>query len=276
MVSGRDHRAASLRVRSGPTVKSVFSKAMSGQRATTLSLWLLALLVAVSIGVLGATKLAYAKTFTVNSTEDFSDIDPGDGICDTLSPVLLNPCTLRAAIQEANKFSGADTIAFDISGAGVKTISPNSALPTITRRVTIDGYSQPGSLSNTNPQGAINASPLIELDGTNAGSSSNGLIIGDNASNTAIKGLVINRFANNGIFGHPVSTSTGIRVKGNFIGTNASGTQDLGNANNGVAFINPSNNTVGAPYPKPVTSSPATRHQAWRSSVRTAKWRATS
>ena len=42
-----------------------------------------------------------------------------------------------------------DTIDFHIPGTGPFTISPTSALPTITHPVLIDGYSQPDSSPNT-------------------------------------------------------------------------------------------------------------------------------
>jgi CSLREA domain-containing protein len=51
--------------------------------------------------------IAEAATFTVNSTIDDVDADPGDGICAT---TVDSACTLRAAIQEANALVGADTI----------------------------------------------------------------------------------------------------------------------------------------------------------------------
>ena len=47
-----------------------------------------------------------AQTFTVDSTADATDSDTGTGGCETAA----NTCTLRAAIQEANVFSNADTI----------------------------------------------------------------------------------------------------------------------------------------------------------------------
>jgi len=50
------------------------------------------------------------------------------------------------------------------------TIQPHTALPTITDPVIIDGYSQPGA-SATSPI------LLIEIDGTIAGTGSNGLTI---------------------------------------------------------------------------------------------------
>src|SRR5918992_4919759 len=44
--------------------------------------------------------------FTVNSTADAVDSNPGDGTCRTAA----GACTLRAAIQEANALPGADEI----------------------------------------------------------------------------------------------------------------------------------------------------------------------
>ena len=49
---------------------------------------------------------AEAKIFKVNSTADIVDAAPGNGICATGAAT----CTLRAAVQEANAFPGADTI----------------------------------------------------------------------------------------------------------------------------------------------------------------------
>src|SRR5205823_9851372 len=41
-----------------------------------------------------------------------------------------------------------DVINFNIGGAGVKTIAPTAAEPTIVRPLTINGYSQPGASAN--------------------------------------------------------------------------------------------------------------------------------
>jgi len=49
-----------------------------------------------------------AATFTVNSTDDITDANPGDGVCATAAGG--NVCTLRAAIQESNQLPGRDTI----------------------------------------------------------------------------------------------------------------------------------------------------------------------
>jgi CSLREA domain-containing protein len=49
---------------------------------------------------------ARAGSFTVDSTVDAVDANPGDGVCATAA----GQCTLRAAIQEANALTGADTV----------------------------------------------------------------------------------------------------------------------------------------------------------------------
>ncbi|HEY1740301.1 MAG TPA: CSLREA domain-containing protein, partial [Acidimicrobiia bacterium] len=67
-------------------------------------------------------------TFVVNSTGDGGDAHV-NGTCETSTAGV---CTLRAAIQEANAASGAAEIDFNISGSGVQTIAPQSALPSLT------------------------------------------------------------------------------------------------------------------------------------------------
>ncbi|MEW5985891.1 MAG: choice-of-anchor Q domain-containing protein [Chloroflexota bacterium] len=72
---------------------------------TRLSL-AIALLVLV-IGVAGRTAAHVpSATFTVNSIIDAVDAFPGNGICATAT----GECTLRAAVQETNSLTGADTI----------------------------------------------------------------------------------------------------------------------------------------------------------------------
>ena len=155
-------------------------------------------------------------TFTVESTGDGADSNTGDGVCDDGN----GNCTLRAAIQEANRVDGS-TIEFNISGSGTRTIQPASALPTISRTVFIDGFSQP-SASATNYR--------IEVAGTNAGTNANGLTM--SGTESWVRGLVINRFGGNGIV---LQGSGGKQViEGNRIGTNGSGSSDSGNGKSGV------------------------------------------
>jgi CSLREA domain-containing protein len=93
---------------------------------------------------------AQAATFTVDSTGDASDAKPGSGVCGTLPGAMRTdpdrgPCTLRAAIQEANAFAGTDTIQFNIPLSdsnctnGVCTIPVPTALPDLSADTTITG-----------------------------------------------------------------------------------------------------------------------------------------
>jgi CSLREA domain-containing protein len=174
---------------------------------------------------------AAAGTFTVNNI-----LDPGNGTCDAIA------CTLREAITAANANPGADLINFNIPGAGVKTIAPTSALPIITEAVTIDGYTQPGAAENTLALGD-DAVLLIELNGTSAGALTIGLNL--TADGCLIRGLVINRFGNSGIN----LNSGGNVIEGNFVGTDAAGTADLGNSFRGVSITTGNGNLVGGLLP---------------------------
>lgn len=189
-----------------------------------------------------------AATFTVNSTGDGFDANIADTVCDADASTAGRQCTLRAAIEESNDTPGADSIRFGIPGSGVQTITPTSQLPAITESVTINGYTQPGASANTLRQGN-NAQLLIELDGTSAGSFAAGLFITD-ARLCLVRGLVINRFGGQGILALATSTipESEHRIEGNFVGTNSSGTVDLGNGDVGVR-VDASGNTIGGVSP---------------------------
>jgi CSLREA domain-containing protein len=207
--------------------------------------------------VLALPALAVPSTFIVISTGNANDLDfpsgtfdgTSDGVCDVNASISGQQCTLRAAIQEANVNNNPtdqDRINFNITGPGfVRTITPNSALPTIEEPVIIDGYSQAGTSQNTQAQGT-NAILRIQLNGTNT-TDDDGLEI--EASNTVVKGLVINRFSRQGIRTERSGDAdllTNVRIEGNFIGTNRAGTSALGNDEGGVVlFPGSTNTTVG-------------------------------
>lgn len=182
-------------------------------------------------------------TFVVDNTGDNPDSNPGDGFCDDGA----GNCSLRAAIQEANASAGPDTIEFSIDVSGVATIAPSTPLPNITDPVTINGYSQLGATPNTLAAGD-NAVLLIELSGVNVGLASGLTFTG---GDSIVEGLIINRFASNGIV---LSGAGNNSVQGNFIGTDSTGNIDLGNGAAGIRIQSLSmNNTIGG-------SSPADRN----------------
>jgi CSLREA domain-containing protein len=176
-------------------------------------------------------------TFTVNTTGDNDD-----GSCD--SPPI-GDCSLREAILAANSNPGPDLIHFNIPGSGPHTIlifpAMNGPLPTITDAVTIDGYTQPGATPNSNPapQG-LNAQLKIVI--RRSGGTASGLTI--SASNVVVRGVVINNFNQNGI----LITGSNVIIEGNFIGTDAGGTNDQGNTQDGIR-ISGANNRVGGILP---------------------------
>ena len=171
------------------------------------------------------------NTFYVTNNSDLSNgntssiaallaSDGGDGI------------SLREAIKAANNTvngpGGADVVLFNVAGAGVHTISLLSQMDSIGDPVTIDGRSQPGYIS----------SPLIEINGTSAGAAS-GLIV--DASNTQLRGLVINGFAG----GAGIALNGGnSSVQSSYIGTDATATIAVANGTAGI-FIASANNLIG-------------------------------
>jgi uncharacterized repeat protein (TIGR01451 family) len=152
-----------------------------------------------------------------------------------------NTGSLRNAILLANALtSGIDTIDFAITGTGIHTIAPQSALPTITKPITINGYSQPGASPNTLAVGD-NAVLTIVLDGISAGNTPIGLTI--TAANTTVRGLVISRFNGEEI---DLSGPGSDTIAGNFLGTDAAGTTGLGGGGNSAAIVvSGPNQTIG-------------------------------
>src|SRR5947209_321498 len=102
-----------------------------------------------------ATARVTANTYTVTNIND-----SGSG---SFRQAILDA---NAHANSLNPGSAPDDIAFSISGSGVHTITPLSAFPTVTDPVIIDGYTQPGTSTNTLTTGD-NAVLLIQLTGTN-------------------------------------------------------------------------------------------------------------
>ena len=148
--------------------------------------------------------------------------------------------SFRQALLDANAAPGLDTIAFNIPGAVVHTITtPTTDLPNITSPVLIDGYTQPGSAPNTNALNAgINAVLLIEVVMSSGGD----LHIAAGADGTTIRGLVIsNRYDEISVMANNVT------IAGNFIGTDPSGTVGKRGTMGIVAQSTATNLTVGGP-----------------------------
>ena len=213
---------------------------------------ILFILILTSIFVIG--NWAYSAVFTVDNLGDADDGNSYNAADGTN--------TLRKCIRLANNTPVADTINFGISG----TISPTSPLPYITDDGTIIDASS--RWDGVFPGGQ----PGVILVGSGAGSLVNGLTI-KGASNCHIRGLFIRNFRragitiydgakNNVIGGSAVGErniisenhwsgisiendgADGNKIIGNYIGTDATGTADMGNGWDGVSILNGAKNNI--------------------------------
>jgi hypothetical protein len=159
--------------------------------------------------VVSSLEIANATTFTVTNTAD-----SGAG-------------SLRQATTDANNNAGADTIAFNIPGAGQKTITVLSDLPGIAESLIIDGGN-----------GGV-ASNRVEVTG--AGALGTGLSV-NGIANCTIRNLVINGFVTTQILFINVNNST---IQGNFLGLNSSGTAVVAGSGIGVDTFSASGLLIG-------------------------------
>src|SRR3954452_21516202 len=187
---------------------------------------------------------AAGAQFVVNSTSDLGDKAIGDGVCATSD----GTCSLRAALQEANKITGTNSVAFNIPGTGVHTIQLTSQLniSDSSGGVTIDGYTQPGAAPNTAAR-ASNANIMIEIRG-NGSSTAIGTFdaIRIVSANNVLRGLSIyNALDQIEMFGASANTN---HIIGNFLGTNAAATfssvVNTASAGMGVHLESSSHNNV--------------------------------
>jgi parallel beta-helix repeat protein len=220
--------------------------------------------VVVSLGVASDPTLALdaVKAVTllvpeiiVNSTGDLPNKDPNGCCCDTgntLADGKTPECTLRAAIDLANRLNGKQIIHFQIPSddpgivSGVPSIRPEAPLPDITNAVVIDGWSQSSRASRPPVELSGQALPLSYRPGTgNVGGelsvqylfselTSGGETITVNglhivADRCEIRGLAINSFSTCGL----LVDGAGTVLQGNYIGTDPSG---AASAPSGVAF----------------------------------------
>ncbi|HEY0159096.1 MAG TPA: Calx-beta domain-containing protein, partial [Thermoanaerobaculia bacterium] len=211
---------------------------------------------------------ASASTYTVDDTGDAPDFNPGDDVCSTAA--VGGVCTLRAAITEANAHAGPDEIEFDVAG----TISPATQYPSIVDTVTIEGRGAPGytnapvvkldgafsvavglhfdagsdesELIALEISGFSTAGVLVDSDelsirqnylGPVTGGTPNGDGLQLNGNGSTVGGADDggNVISGNQAYGILV-TGTDHVISDNFIGTDAAGTSDLANGDDGISI----------------------------------------
>lgn len=190
-----------------------------------------------SLAVVSATMLIGAVALVSDGVKRGSAADATISVNSTANTVANDGlCTLTEAITSANTDTASGAMLGECAGdysninfsipttdsgyngvQGFWTISAPT-LPAVSSPTTIDAYTQPGAVVNTNGgrHSATNAQPKIVLDGQSNTSIAMTITGGD----SFIRGLV---FANWG-FGIKIQTNGGNNIEGNFFGTNAAGT----------------------------------------------------
>lgn len=183
-------------------------------------------IVSLVIGALSAT--AGAATITVNDTGDTIAVDAKVTLREAITSIM-NGSNVNGDVSASGTYGVNDEIDFAI-GTGAQTIVPASALPTITKRVKIDGTTQPG----------FSGTPLIQIQGNLAGATTDGLTL-TNHTGSEIRGLKIVRFGGNGIL--VTGTGGSHTIAGNWIGLTTIG--GAGNGADGIKVAGVANNTIG-------------------------------
>lgn len=181
-------------------------------------------------------------TYTVNTTDDLPDNNLNDAICADVN----GNCTFRAAIENANKTSNKDTVAFNISGSAPFTIAINfNILPNIVEPIIIDGRTQ--------PEYTTNHTPVIEIVNDYI-QYSDGIKLYNNSSGSELYGLCIVNFAKMTSFpynfGRGIISSTANHIiQSNYIGLRADGTTIGANKGGGLSLLNLGGHLVGGAEP---------------------------
>ncbi len=194
--------------------------------------------------VTSLSKVNAAATITVNST---ADNQANDGACTLREAIIASNTDTAsgAAVGECAAGSGAgDLIEFDISGTGLKTIHITSGLPSITRTVTIDGYTQTDAVVNTADfPDPMNGTLTVEIDAAGESGIYGIDINGSQADGTVIKGLIVNDIPYETFY---LTDVDNVSLEGNYIGTSSTGTVADGGNSHGVRIGgNSTGNMIG-------------------------------
>jgi hypothetical protein len=199
----------------------------------------------------------YVPKTGYTGTDSFTYDDVQDGATSNVATVIISvnpktltvtntndsgPGSLRQAMTAAaaSNSPGADTILFNISGTGPFVIAPPSPLPVLAHATIINGYSQPGSHTNTLTTGD-NAVIQIQIDGSNSGGA-DAIVLSGGVS--TVEGLSITRF-NHAIL---ISGASGDSITGDFLGTTPAGNA-FGYGNQIGVEVQSSGNTIGGAKP---------------------------
>lgn len=187
--------------------------------------------------------------FAIPATDPRHFYYKDDGVAGKVT--LANVATTTAATDAAIPTTGQDAIDPDWPHSWF-SIRPTRELPEILDNALIDGYSQSGASENTlaASQG-LNTVLKIELDGSAINTAASGLRLGvgaaDETALVRVEGLAINRWLRSGIL---MSLASSDFISGNFIGTDISGSVDLGNGQNGIFLDQAIGVSIGGTTPR--------------------------
>lgn len=139
----------------------------------------------------------FALDFTVNLTTDEHDANLADSVCDVDLATAGEQCTLRAAVEQANKLSLDDRVLFNLPANSIITLTEANG-----GRILISGAETPSNELQIIGTGADN----LTVDG---GAGNNGIFFINNATSniTEISGLALT--GGNGSFGGAIGSSAG-------------------------------------------------------------------
>src|SRR5262245_33604966 len=212
-------------------------------RSIGLGIALLAILLSTS---------THAAVFTVNSSFDVSDANPGNGICETATG--NGACTLRAAIQETNALPGGDEI----------NLAPGTYLLTIvnelliTDTLTITGGGASSTIIDGNKSARPNSRVLLVGSGItvnitgvtirNGGTNGSGGGI-FNVGTLALSNIIVSDNQDDedggGIFSSGILTLTNSTVTGNTAADDAGGIFNITGGTMTLTNITVSRNSAG-------------------------------
>ncbi|HVM19112.1 MAG TPA: hypothetical protein VM307_04060, partial [Egibacteraceae bacterium] len=189
--------------------------------------------------------------FVVNVESGGEDQDLSDGICDSGG----EKCSLRAAIEQSNH-NGGGVISFSIrpdyrplgKSGGPVTLAAGD-LPEILSPITFDAVSQRALI----PQmrcAPLAGHPCVELQGGGGTGPYPILRLGPGSGGSEIHGFAMNSAAGSAIDASQWAQEDGpIRVYGNYIGTDRTGTLVKPNGRHGIEIFDAHDSLVGGPLP---------------------------
>jgi len=169
---------------------------------------------------------AQALSFVVDDITD-----PVAGVpADCTAPPVVGACSLRDAVAAADLTAAADTITFNITGAGPHIITLGAPLIPVTGNIIFDATGE----------AACGQAHCVELNGAGAVPSALTLT----TSNNTVRGFVIRNFTGPGIIIVGVGV-TGNVIANNFIGLDGTGTLAAGNGTGVAIALGATGNTIG-------------------------------